>query len=356
MGSILSRCKKIEEMTINFAPELDEEMIRALFRSCGPYIFPLTRLDLGHNDLGPGEIFELIPFLGCLFGVLEFFGLHHSRIGNRGCEMICEVLEDLDVLDLNMSYAQITAGGIAHILASQEDPCLERLDFRGNAIGRVDIDYLAVFLSQNDILEYLLIDGTDQRDWEFEWMETLLQSLGNNPTLKEVRICGFVLSQHDNEELQSCNQLNSALKAMFCDTTNLDTFLGSDHVLALFFDNTPYQPPEQVLGAMTINASPDISLNKKIRLKLQLLYFRQDFDMQPFNEMKLSWMPFVLEIGAMSDENVAVADFLKRASGKQGGIFRRGNLNGIFKLMRHYWNGQVFLHSSFSSKRRTMEK
>ncbi len=351
MGSILSRCKKIEEITINFAPELDEEMIRAIFRSCnGPYVFPLTRLDLGHNELGPGEIYELIPFLQCLFGVLEFLGLHYSRIGNRGCEMISEVLEDLDVLDLNMSCAQITTGGMAYILASQEDPCLETLDFSGNEIGRVDFDYLALFLSQNDVLEYISIGGTNQHVWEFEWMRTLLRSIDTNTTLKELQICGFVLSQRDDEDLQAYDQLTAALQALFFDTTSLEAFLGSNHVLSLLFCNSPYQPPQPVLRAMTINSSPNVSTNKKIRLKMQSIYFRQDFDTQPFNNMKLAWMPSVLELGAMSDENLSVYCAEKQGRENIDCIFQKGNLNGIFKFIRYYWNGQDFLHSNFTSQ------
>mmetsp|Transcript_19236 Transcript_19236/g.40199 ORF Transcript_19236/g.40199 Transcript_19236/m.40199 type:complete len:496 (-) Transcript_19236:234-1721(-) len=352
MGSTISHCKKLQELSLKYIPGgMNEEVVASLFQAEGPYDFPLKMLSLQENRLGPRGIAALLPFLKSR-GEVYNLDLSNSTLGDEGALLIAEALDTGRVRILSLSSNGVTVKGLSRILASQHARHLERVGLQGNCLGRAEIDAIAQFLRRDDTsLEFLCFGDTDmdvQNRFDADWVDILVESLRSNTSMKEFHLDADLFEQRvdRNETNQSIfDRVSSAITSLVCDVSSLDALIKSNHVLQDMSWPPVYyytlNPLPIVKHALDINAREHLPTIQKIRLKLASMYFRDEIDLHPLTSMNATCIPRVLELASTSERCSFVID--EDTNLGEYTIEEEYNLNGVYQIVRN-WN----VHDLFS--------
>jgi len=356
LGSILSRCQKIHTINLSYNRLEENAELPLIFQSGdGAYNFPLEILTLKGNRFGPRGVFELLPFLKSRTTELQCLDCSCCDIDDEGGRILAEALEFTSVKDLNLSHNPIGFRGISSILSSKHATNLRSLDLIECSIGREGIEDIVRFLGRgNEVaLEDVSFGGKTGEVIAVESMEILLRSLQNNTNITKLAILNKIVCSADgyDDETLMRQRVADVVKKLICDTSSFQALCQSNHTLGYFLFNAPqvYIAPEKVRKAFHINRRADLSVHKKLRCKLQSIYFREDFDVEPFMLMKTVWMPHVLELISKRGSD----PFVRAINKKYIHLAERGlgNLNGMFRFVRrwdHFFN--VFTKASQKQK------
>lgn len=359
LGSILSRCQKIHTINLSYNRLRENAELPFIFQSGdGAYNFPLESLTLKGNRFGPRGVFVLLPFLKSRATELQCLDCSCCDIDDEGGRILAEALEFTSVKDLNLSHNPMGFRGLSSILSSKHAANLRSLELIECSIGREGIEEIIRFLDRGNqiALEDISFGGKNNKVIEVESMELLLRSLQNNMKITKVAILDKIIcteSANDgyDRETSMRQRVADAVMKLICDTSSFHAICQSNHTLGYFLFNAPqgYIAPEKVRKAFHINRRADLSVHEKLRCKLQSIYFREDFDVEPFMLMKTVWMPHVLELISKRGSD----PFVRAINKKYIHLAERGmgNLNGMFRFVRrwdHFFN--VFTKASQKQK------
>jgi len=368
-GYIISQCKILEEIVLHGCLN-DDILLSALFQAEGPYKFPLKTLSMSENDIGPAGVAAICPFLKSREDLIHL-NLECNGIGDEGAQLLAEALNEISVDRLNIKCNGLTSEGLSKVFSCRNAFNLKMLylhdDFSLN-----EMICIARFLGNEVIqLKVLNITNEPQRKPErfcledLKRYEVLLESLRKNTRLHAIHINEYICLEgcSEDDEAAIFHRICYILTRLVCNTSSFNDFCQSNHTLCylrIFNDNPSnpsvrhyhpflvvsitrcgvYEFPQALKDAFEINAIPNISINSKIRNKLRNIYFRGDFEMLPFVEIKASLMPNVLEfVGHLDRMDYATST---------------GNLNGMYKFVRN-WNAAE-LFSFRTSKSRTWKQ
>ncbi|KAL7463917.1 hypothetical protein ACHAXS_004268 [Conticribra weissflogii] len=353
IGSMISHCKKLKVIHIvQLQGGLTEDILKALFRAEGPYDFPIEHLNLTNNEITSAGMEVLVPYLQSR-SELKCLHLGGNNIGDEGARLLADVLDKVRVRSLNICSNRISAVTMSRILSSVHSKSLVHLDLLGNSSGRNAMNKVAQFLDGvGGSLESIRIgdDGEQVEDEvDLECIKILLQALKYNTTLKKLHIYTNRRNLDvSNLSFESFLQTGMTLLELVCDESSFDASCKSNNVLASMRIKSKqgnnfgkFLKTEQVNQAFRINARTDISKNQKLRLKLLTIYFRSgseylisDNDMQSFRNMRLVWMPHLLELFTEAREINSEAN---GRSCKKCAAQIRGTMSCVYDCVR-YWN------------------
>lgn len=332
MGSIICHCKCLKRLSLSgFPGGFDQETLSSLFPPNTRYIFSLERVELGWNEIGSSGVAAICPLLRSQ-SQLQHLDLGGNEIDDEGIEYIANVLDKVRVKKLLLPWNQFSATGLSRIFSSANSSHIHKLNIEGNDLRREEVTEMANFLKRKDNSLENLIVGNNETDY-MDRVEIFLQSIQNNTALKMLRIEADLCSPGGlTTSIQ--DRLCQAMQSLVCNTSSLESVCQSNHKFEfLCLKSSPANDdcslPWSVDCATTINRTPDISLNEKLRCKLKTIYFQREFDLQPFLSMKVTWMPNVLELLAKEV--------------KYGCWAQSGNLNGLYRIVRQWCMPDLFI-------------
>ncbi|KAL7534939.1 hypothetical protein ACHAWF_004998 [Thalassiosira exigua] len=180
--------------------------------------------------------------------------------------------------------------------------------------------------------------------------QMLLAAVPPTSTLRKIEL-GRLYQQGDDHSFATAVQI---LNDLVCDVSSFDALIGSNHRLA----SVGHDPGARVMRsrglaeAFEINERRGYSTNRKIRAKLRAFYFKGEFDLTPFIELDVKFMPNVLELVTMSEERMES----KREGRCDRGAYiaaRNGHLGCVYRLVRNCHLPELF---TFPSQRAEMKR
>ncbi|KAL7462172.1 hypothetical protein ACHAXS_002564 [Conticribra weissflogii] len=362
IGSVIGRCKKLRRIRIicSHHSTMDEEDVTALFGSNDDdhrtHDFPLEFLDLrreGHHEgIGAGGLRALVPFLRTRTQ-LNALNLCNNTIGDEGARILGQVLEEVRIPKLILSFNNIGKEGLECIFSSRHADGVKTLDLHGNSAGRAEMEEISHFLERRDVSIQELSLGKNYQVWDVHWLEGLLRSLRKNTTVTTLGLCAYRIDENVGDDVPSASRLLSgqvrsrssreaivdrvekAILTLVCDSSSLDAFCDSNHVVHNLElrgnEFSSYDLPPKAKLALDINGGSG-SVNAKLRRKLRSIYFRGLFDTEQFSSMKPVWMPCALSLVARPEKFAAVGDD-GEGSGKCDTVPEE-NLNAIYNIVK----------------------
>ncbi|KAL7464399.1 hypothetical protein ACHAXS_004741 [Conticribra weissflogii] len=352
IGSVLSRCRTLT--CISFpAANLTAEKLSALFQSEeGPYAFPLENLGLSDNGFGARGIEALRPFLVSRTQPLLSLHLHGNDLGDEGAASLAEVLEEVRIAELDLSENRLTSEGLSRVFGSKNArSALTDLCIRENTDGPEEKAEIVKFLGREDIALDAIAVGSYSAKLDLDWAVEMIRALRTNVSTTEILLLCSNQNGGWRNDPAPFHRIDVALKELVCDSSSVDALRRSNHVFGDFCICTStypfgenYVPPPIVKRALNINVCEDLSIDAKVRRKLQSIFFRGEFDMGSFLSMKNVFLPNVLEIvtrtiAAVMEEHGEEHDG-QHDSENDGELVDSspiGNLDGIYHFVRR-WN------------------
>mmetsp|Transcript_17190 Transcript_17190/g.32811 ORF Transcript_17190/g.32811 Transcript_17190/m.32811 type:complete len:414 (-) Transcript_17190:71-1312(-) len=328
---------------------LTAEMLSALFQAeDGPYAFPLENMGLSDNGFGANGIEALRSFLVSRKGPLRSLHLHNNELGDGGAALLAEILEEMRISELDLSENQLTSEGLSRVFQSKNTTyALTDLCIRENGDGSREKEEIVNFLGRDDIALDAIAVGSYSVQLDIDWAVKLIRSLQTNVETTEILLLCSNQNSDWQDEKAPFQCIDVALKELVCNCSSVDALCRSNHVFSEFCICTLTHPfgenyvaPPIVKRALRINACEDLSINAKVRRKMQSILFRDGFDMGPFVSMKNIFIPHVLEIITRT-EAAAMEDSDEEHDGERFDSFPIGNLDGIFHFVRN-WQFLIF--------------
>mmetsp|Transcript_8662 Transcript_8662/g.15732 ORF Transcript_8662/g.15732 Transcript_8662/m.15732 type:complete len:258 (+) Transcript_8662:84-857(+) len=192
---------------------------------------------------------------------------------------------------------------------------------------------------------------------EKHYAKILVGSMSTKSKLEEIELWEKSHNEEDDRMLPAVEHL----ERLVCDTTSFEALCQSNHQLRVFsmrntreiFNRSP------ALGeAIGINERSKVgtSVAQRLRAKLRAFFFRGEFDIQPFIDMDVILMPYVLELVTRTEARVQDEKKKKvRDQDKKLYPLCRGNLSGIYHLVRSCHLPELFSFTSLVTKMREME-
>lgn len=355
MGRVISRCKKLKRIIIPNA-KLNMTVLIVIFQSEGPYKFPLECLDFELASFMNAGFRALFPFLKTR-KTLKKLNLAGNHLDDEVSGMLAEVLDRTCVEELNISRNSFSARGINRIISSKNSHHLIALDiFNSYSIQeRFELaEILGKFLGRGDISLKQLTFGRDRTDSAYivdiDSDIMVIQSLKTNTTVENLVFphLPWFANTRCYPIRGLFDQLYDAVTSLVCNTSSFEELCQSNHTLQKVSTISKGPNSRETKGAkeaLEMNARSGFSPNKTLRYKLKSIYFRGAFCVQPFFDMKIVWVPHLLELISLPDDDYD-DDGATRSAQNEGKINRGGNLNGVYHLIRFGNLPQLFAFAS----------
>lgn len=126
-------------------------------------------MDLRREGLGIGAVGvrALVPFLRSR-KQLDKLNLGNNNIGNEEARILGEVLGEVCIQKLILSFNEIGKEGLERIISSRFADSVKTLDLYGNSMGRADMEEISCFLEKRDISIAELSLGKIYQIWNIQ--------------------------------------------------------------------------------------------------------------------------------------------------------------------------------------------
>ncbi|KAL7543605.1 hypothetical protein ACHAWF_007433 [Thalassiosira exigua] len=268
-----------------------------------------------------GEV-DVMKFLR--METLKSVNFANAKLDDEGARVLSEeVLGDVRLQELILASNKIGDVGANHILSAKGAVHLLRLDLTGNSLGRAGFDVVSQFLRRDDTkLKTLDLDYVEEGEKN---AILVVDAISSNSSLE-------TLDWNSKEYRGEVSEVFvDALIKSVCNDSNFMSMLQSNHVIKSFgsmtdgsynfWKNYP-KNMGRLKNILGIN-SAGVSVSKRIKEKILSYYLCDDFDVQPFHDMGIALMPFVVGLANMTDTNYTCSRVRKRL------------LSSVFRIVKH---------------------
>jgi len=370
MGEDISKCTSLRTLCIVDDTDFNGNCAAAIFDETRTYHCPLLMLDFSNTSLARTKN-----------------DTDETRNDKNGIVAMCNFIRStptLNYLDLSdCGINDMDINSIASALSGSSK--IQELYLKGNNIGGYGIksilntnglqnltklqvhDQHNIYHSSNAkhgrdaIVNYLKQDGlalvsctVDCKDAKYA--KRILESLSKDSKL--VRI------NHDEKLFplseKSRSILTPVLKKLICDTSSFDSLCQSNHNLHTISCDTNYliygrvegmsaQDYQDLRDALTINKRVEdcnthqleipscwAMFNKqRLRCKLRCLYFKGEFSLDPFIDLDVNLMPYLLELVTRTEVHMFASENEGDDSKKHWFEVNSKNLDGVYRIIRN---------------------
>mmetsp|Transcript_14821 Transcript_14821/g.32195 ORF Transcript_14821/g.32195 Transcript_14821/m.32195 type:complete len:500 (+) Transcript_14821:288-1787(+) len=340
MGEALRKCTSLRSLDLGDCA-LTEEIIETLFR--GEWIDNCLlggSLILTGTQLGSSGVAAMLPFLKSI-STLTQLNLSRTNLDNQGARLISEVLQHTRIECLILCDNVIGDEGIEHLLLASNSTSLVSLDLEGNdVVGMRGIDALAQFLGRDDtLLESLSSNCDGGADATF-----LVDSISSESKLERI-----YLWPRESAMINPMMSAGPNLQNLVCNISSFESLCQSNHRLMLVGGTQMMSQLDPTLKiALDINcrSKRGVSVGQRLRSKLRAFYFNSSFDVEPFIDMPAALMPYVIELVTRTESRIDFGEYYELC---------RGNLDGIYCLIRNCHLPEIFCFPSPESKTQKLE-
>ena len=331
-----------------------------LFQKVRTYNCPIVELILDRNtDFYCGSY--LVPFIKSITPTLKILSINNSSIHDETMVSISEALNQSNVLEkLFLQGNNIEGYGLEGLLLGGSIRHIVELNIDGNKLKKRGLNFIMEFLKRTDTKIKLF--GFDCKD--IDYAAKLVAAIPRESNVE--RLTGTIGTRSNTSSLH----IAPVLQNVVCgDVSSLSSICQSNHKLQNCGHNTGYMLVEPCVrvsphlgDCLEINTH-GLSYVKKLRTKLRAFYFKGEFDINPFLNMDVVMMPYVLEMvtktefciertkgGLVGSTNKWQEDTVKwyEVQGKT-------NLDSIYRLVRNCHMPETFGFQSPELKLRSVE-
>lgn len=366
MGNAISQTATFKRLDLSDC-ELAEDAIPTLFGVERVYCCPINHLDLSENiKVGAAGVGAMLPFMKSRSS-LKYINLRNTNLGVEGARLLSEALDHVRVEYLDLSMNNIGNEGMTYLLSATNCANLVELVIRRTELGRPGFEAIAQFLGRDDTAIKKLSCSCNNG----EYAKLVVDSISNKSQLEDILLgrsssnffantAGSMdselwsdhsngnsdYSSHDDSEggsddgcpLYPMMLAIQNLRKLICDTSSVESICQSNHQLKRIGGNMrKISQIDPTLGkALDINneSKNGVSIARRTRMKLRSFYFKGAYDVQPFIDMDIELMPYVLELLTRTEMFVETA--------RKYYVVDSDNLDGIYHLIRNCHLPELF--------------
>ena len=326
---------------------LTDDKIEALFGGDYTYKCPVESLILSHNRVGSAGIEAMLPFL------TERTFKHMVLDSTNVCDEGVRLLSEIEIEYLSLENCNFVGDiGVGHLLSSRNSVMLVELDLTGIDFGRRGFESMARFLGRGDTAIKKFFANCNQNQGEYAKMIVNALSSNNSSKLELISLHEHggtrgLLSQRRDPILAVHEEVGKLL----CDTTSFETICQSNHHLEWHDVRSILQFNYNIIGFET---SSIVGINERrrergattvqiLRSKLRSFYFRGEFDLQPFYDIDVNLMPYLLQLVTRKNESLEYIETNEGDLGR-GGYYEVciGDLASIYRIIRNVHMPELF--------------
>ena len=327
---------------------LTDDKIEALFGGDYTYKCPVESLILSRNRFGSTGIAAMLPFL--TERTFKHMILDSTNVCNEGVRLLSAI--SIEVLSLeNCNF--VGDIGVEHLLSSRNSAMLVELDLTGINFGRRGFESIARFLGRGGTAIKKFFANCNQNQGECAKMIVSALSSNNASKLEFISLHehGGTREQRPSTRRDPILAVHEEVGKLLCDTTSFETICQSNHhlewheghVLLLLNSNICRFETRSILGMNERRREHGATTVQILRSKLRSFYFTGEFDLQPFYDIDVNLMPYLLQLVTRKNESLEY----KATNGgdlDRGGYYEVcvGDLASIYRIIRNVHMPELF--------------
>lgn len=273
----------------------------------------------------------ILPLLRASASTLVYLTLNQNNLDSDSAVQIIDALKwrsadnYVHIKELHLEHNRIGDRGMQHLLAAENSKYINKLCLHDNdQLKRVGRNAIFNFLKRegNAITQF----GVDIK--EAKYAKQLLESISNDSKLER-----FVMDCAIGTKSAKCVMLlKPVLQQLICNTTSFESLCESNHVLGDIGTHFYRYNSGDVDDAMEINARSECTINQRLRCKLKYYYFKGEFDIQPFIDLDVNLMPYLL--GILTRTEVRAYDHYDDIDSERYFTVGSKDLNSVYRIVR----------------------